>query len=278
MEQSRQRKEQWSKAAQVWDNLGTPLRPSPGDVRIFANSLSELGANGTKPLRALVLGVTPELYHLPWPTGSTVRAVDHSQAMIDYVWPGSPDSVLCADWVSMPYEAGSMDVALCDGGMSLLHYPDTHRSLAKRLSEVLAPGGFLIMRLFEPPKVRERPEAVIEDLNAGRILNTNCLKLRLGMALQPDALTGVRVHDVWAYLNAREPSWEALAARLDWPVAQLKVIDVYRDSPARYHFLTAEQVLEVFREGSNSAFEQHRIERPDYVMGGQCPILTLRRV
>jgi len=277
MEPTPERKEQWSKAAQVWDNLGSPLRPCREDVAILEGFLQETQAAGAKSLRALILGVTPELYHLPWPAHSEVKAIDHTQAMIDYVWPGPPGSVLCANWVNMPYARASLDMVLCDGGMNLLRYPETHQSLARRISEVLVPGGFVSLRLFEPPVVKEHPEQVVEALRAGRIGNTNCLKLRLGMAMQSDALSGIKVDELWRYLTSEEPDWDSLAARLGWPVAQLRVIDVYRDSPARYHFLSAEEVFDVFQQGSQGAFEIHRIHRPGYEMGEQCPTLILRR-
>ena len=78
--------EHWSDTARLWEQLGPPLRPSREDTE-FVQSAIDAWAVGKRAPRALILGVTPELYKLRWPAGADVLAMDHTQAMIDCVLP-----------------------------------------------------------------------------------------------------------------------------------------------------------------------------------------------
>jgi SAM-dependent methyltransferase len=235
-------------------------------------------ANQPRAPRALVLGVTPEFYHLPWPPKSIVRAVDRTPEMIDYVWPGPPSDVLLADWRYMDFPDQSVDIALCDGGLQLLDFPDGQAELCSRLARIVAPGGAFAVRLFVPPSVREPPNEVLDALLGGDIPNLNCLKLRLWMSLQDHPSTGVALHQVWLALRKAAPNWPELAAKLGWSLEQLSTIDAYRNSQTRYHCVTSEQAEQLMREGTGGAFELESIFVPSYAMGARCPTLVFRRI
>jgi SAM-dependent methyltransferase len=269
---------QWPLAARFWPHLGPPLRPAEEDLAFVRLALTDwCAANQARAPRALILGVTPEFYRLPWPPNSVVRAVDRTQEMIDYVWPGAASDVLLADWRRMDLPGHSVDIALCDGGWQLLEFPDGQPELCSRLARVIAPGGVLVVRLFVPPSVSETPDEVLDALLAGGIPNLNCLKLRLLMSLQDQPSAGIALHQVWLTLRKAAPSWPELAAKLGWSLEHLSAIDAYRDCHARYHCVTSEQVEHLLCEGTGGAFELDRVSIPSYAMGAQCPTLVFRR-
>ncbi|MHB9025477.1 MAG: class I SAM-dependent methyltransferase [Armatimonadota bacterium] len=266
----------WPNLARVWRHIGPPLRPEAQDIAFYTDAIQGWMRVGGTP-RVLLLGVTPELYRLPWPAGTDFLAVDHTQAMIDTVWSGPTECVRCAEWVAPGLPAGSRDIALCDGGLQLLPHPWGQQQLACMLRHVLVEGGIFVIRLYLHPARRESPEAVLDDLLAGRIANLNLLKLRLGNALVHHPAEGVELATLWRTLHAAVPDMERLAAQLGWPEGCMQAFHVYRDSPARYCFLTLEDTLDLFcREPGG--FALHRKYEPTYELGELCPTLVLRRL
>lgn len=265
----------WEELSRHWDQVGAPLRPSPRDVAFYQRAVDEL-ASLRSPLRAMILGVTPELYRLEWPTGSSVGAVDRNEVMIRAIWPGPPEAVHRGEWTELEMDADSQDIVLCDGGLQLLQWPAEHRTLARHLGRVLAPGGTFVVRMFVPPGQPESVTTVVDDLLAGRIANLNILKIRLGMAMSRGAPPSVRLCDVWEAVNRVAPDLQALAHRIAWPLEHLLAIHTYRDQLTEYVFVNVEQIRKAFCDPG--AFELHRVDVPDYSLGERCPTVTLRRL
>jgi SAM-dependent methyltransferase len=226
--------------------------------------------------RALLLGVTPEIQALFHRRGEDdLIAVDHTPAMIDALWRGPRKLALCAEWTSLPLATSSRDVAICDGGLHLLPYPQGQVAMAQSLHRVLAPNGSFILRLFVPPERRESIDVVLDDLLAGRVPSLNVLKLRLGAAMQANARTGVRLADVWETLAGAAPNFESLAKRIGWDLQHLLAINTYRDCPKRYHFVTIAETEELFRA---NGFELERTDVPtSYDLCDRCPTVVFRR-
>src|SRR5580698_11337179 len=111
----------WLATSRRWNQIGPPLRPSPEDIGFYAAHIDRWVLGNGSP-RALILGVTPELYRLSWPCGTNLLAVDRTRGMIDAVWPGPRSAVLCADWTAMFLPARSRDIALCDAGLILVSF------------------------------------------------------------------------------------------------------------------------------------------------------------
>ena len=265
----------WQEMARLWQQIGPPLRPAPQDVGFFTAAVQEWIGQWGRP-RVLLLGVTPEIYRLPWPAGTDILAVDRAQAMIDAVWPGPREAVQCTDWLSLQAADSSRDIVLCDGGLHLLNYPEEQQRLVGLLGRVLSEHGIFILRLFVPPAERERPEVVLADLLAGRISSLNVLKLRLGMALLESAAQGVELGTVWQTVHEVAPDLAALAQQIGWPVEHTLALNAYRGRESRYHFVTVEQVIEMFCHAPGG-FEVLRLENPTYELGERCPTLILRR-
>lgn len=261
----------WREIARRWDQVGPPLRPSSQDVAVYASTAERR----SRP-RGLILGVTPEIYRLPWPDGTDVVALDHTHHMIEAVWPGPRGRAICADWTTMPLTPACRDVALCDGGLHLLSHPVEQRALVDELARVLGPDGLCALRLFVPPSEPETADAVLADLLAGKVPNLNVLKLRLGMALQESPAQGVELSSVWNALCGDWSDYERLARRIGWEQGHLSAIDSYRGSRNRYYFVTVGQVVDLFCVDPGG-FETVAVEVPTYHLGERCPTVVLRR-
>ena len=267
--------EHWQDIARLWEQVGPPLRPSAEDIAFLNDAIRSWARDNGVP-RALILGVTPELYHLPWPDGTDVLAVDHTQSMIDAIWPGPRNAAICADWTTMPLQVGSRDIALCDGGVHLMAYPHEHHKFVQTLHRVVAPDGLCIFRLFVPPKKRETPGNVLQDLLDAKIPNLNLLKFRLWMALHEDITQGVQLSRVWDALHHVASDFNRLASRLGWSLEHLLVINTYRNCPDRYFFLGLDDVHHLFCD-SPGGFTPEAVYTPTYELGEQCPTVVFRR-
>jgi SAM-dependent methyltransferase len=249
---------QWPTIAAAWDLIGSPLRPVADDLALVWAAVADWSSTTSRPPRVLILGVTPELFHLPWPAGSVVRAADRTETMITLVWPGDRADAIHADWVDMRWPDGSFDLVLCDGGWHLLDLGG-QRALAEKLARIVSPDGRFVVRLFVPPAKRESPETVISDLLAGRVRDMNCLKLRLGMSMTTTPEEGVELGEVWRRLHEAAGSWPALSARVGWNLDHISAIDASM-RPTSAEFVT------------------HTITMPGYLMGEQCPTVVMRKL
>jgi SAM-dependent methyltransferase len=265
----------WPTAAHCWHLFGSPLRPAAEDLGFYEAETREWCRTRGVP-RVLLLGMTPELYRLLWPDGTDLLAVDRSQPMIDHVWPGPKDRARCAEWQTLDLPTASRDIALCDGGFQLLRHPDEQAKLVRMLARVVAPGGLMLLRLYLPPATRQSPRQVLDDLLAGRISNLNVLKIRLDTALQNDVVEGVMLADVWNAFHEVAPDLRALSHKLGWTLPHTEVINLYRNNQTRYHFVTLEQAADMFGRAPGG-FEVLRVRVPSYELGGQCPLVVLRR-
>lgn len=262
----------WPDIARRWEAVGAPLRPSAPDLAAY-----EAAGRARPGDRLLMLGVTPEIYHLPWPSGADILAVDHTMTMIDSVWPGPRSAAVCADWTAMSLAQGSRHLALCDGGLHLLTHPHGQAALVRNLARVLVPGGIFALRLFVPPSCPETAAEVISDTVAGKVASVNVLKLRLAMALQDNPSDGVQLAGVWAALFGGGMDPADLALSTGWDPADLSTLDSYRDCAALYHFVTLGQVEQLFCTDPGG-FEMVSVTTQSYELGERCPTVVLRRL
>lgn len=266
----------FSAHARAWDRLGPPLRPAAEDVRIAERCVASTPRRSQHAgLRALILGVTPELACMRWPAGTTLLAVDRSQDMIDAVWPGErlrcPGRALCGDWSELPLESGAADAVLGDGSFTLLGWPDPQRVVCREIRRVLAAEGRLLLRVFVCPEARESLEGVFEALHAGGIGSFHAFKWRLAMSLQAGPEEGVLVRDVWHAWQDRAIDRDALARRLGWSRDAIDSIDAYREAGSRLCFPTLQQMRALLAE----EFRELACHVPAYELGARCPTLLL---
>ncbi len=177
----------WNKHARQWAYVKAPLRPSKEDIVSIQQALDRHFPNRTS-LDALLLGVTPELASNGWLPAFKLLAVDNTLAMIQGVWPKDNEHrhAICGDWLQLPVRDACMDVALIDGGLPAIPFPDAYRVLGTQLRRVLKPGGLFVTRIFARPENAETVGDVLAALQNREIGNFHVFKWRLAMALQGD--------------------------------------------------------------------------------------------
>jgi SAM-dependent methyltransferase len=265
----------WVEFARLWDYMTPPFRPSEEDVEVFKSHLNNWVKNYGSP-RVLLLGVTPEIYHLPWPKGTDFLAVDHNPAMIERVWPGPKEKVLCCNWLNLKLPEGSRDIIFCDGGLHLLAYPKEQKQLVRIIRKFISPCGIVIFRLFVLPSIPESPFTLAREFMEGKIFNLNLFRLRLAMSFQNNSTRGVELIKVGEFIDEFFPDLEGLAKKVGWSSADLDLLRIYRNSKNRYHFLTLKQSLDLFC-GPTGNFEMQNLYFPTYEWGKQFPIIVFRR-
>jgi SAM-dependent methyltransferase len=262
----------WEREWLWWHRLGTPLRPAAEDIEILGRLIAQgCGARGCRQPEAVLLGVTPEIASMQWPIGTRLLAIDRSQGMIDNVWPKQPfarATVISGEWTKMPMVAGSYDVATGDGCFSQLSYPEGYDALVQELRRILKPGGLFAMRAFVRPEPAESVEALLADLNAGKIRNFHVFKWRFNMALQSDIAAGVRLRDIWDAFTGEFGDPSALAAQRGWPFETVETIHAYREVDARYTYPTLSELREKL-----ACFSEVACVYPTYEMADRCPTL-----
>jgi SAM-dependent methyltransferase len=264
----------WDSMAHFWAQLGSPLRPIAEDQAGYQSFIDPWIERFDCP-RIVILGVTPELYHLAWPEKHDLVALDRSRAMIDEIWPGPPECAHEGDWLEMPLPPGSRDLALCDGGPILVKYPKDQQMLVEQLHRLLTPGGRVILRPFVPPPDRESVASVLDDLLQRRIDNLNLLKLRLAMAIQASPEEGVAVQEVLRTVES-VGDLKSLAHEIGWSWDHMRVIETYRGAPARYYFASEAEITRLFCEHERFRFLGRW--QGTYPLAERCPIVAFERL
>ena len=194
--------------------------------------------------RALLLGVTPEIATMQWPTDAELEAVDRCPDMICDVWPGfrQPGVGIGTAIGSSCRFRPARDIVVGDGCFNLLRYPDQQNALFRSVERVLSDRGMFLTRAFVRPETRESPHEVLDALRGGSIGNFHIFKFRLLMALHGHTRFGIRTGDVWDFWAKHGPDPKVLAAGSGWPIEEIATIDSYRGQDTHYHFPTfAEQ-------------------------------------
>jgi hypothetical protein len=116
---------------------------------------------------------------------------------------------------------------------------------------------------------------VIAALRSGSISNFHAFKWRIAMAIQgADDAPDVAVDAVWRAWNASGIDARALAKARGWPPEQVKTIDFYRGSPARYNFMRFDSTIRHLR-GAGFDLVARRIG--SYELAERCPHVLLRK-
>jgi hypothetical protein len=265
----------WDRQAQQWRNVKAPLRPCAEDLALIEQVLAERFPNDAA-LDALMLGVTPELAANSWSPVLDLLAVDNTLAMIRSVWPkdAAHRAVVCGNWLRLPVRDACMDLAMIDGGLPAISFPQAHRRLASELHRVLNRRGLFVARIFARPDTSESVDDVLAAVRARQIGSFAVFKWRLAMALQGgNPESGVRVDDVWRSCDEHFGPPGVLAEMTGWPVAEISTINAYKGSPAIYHFPSVGEMVDALAEN----FECVDEKLGAYELAERCPILVFRR-
>jgi SAM-dependent methyltransferase len=267
----------WDGYSQKWAHFGSPLRPTAQDVELFERLVADHRGSARSPaVRAVLLGVTPEIAMMRWPSNTKLLAIDHNMAMIRNVWPGDKipgGKAVCAGWATMPVADRACEVVIGDGCFCLLpSYPDDYSAVFREIRRVLKPDGTLVARVYIRPPVAERVEDVFEDLRQRRIGSFHVFKQRLKMAVQGDITRDVRRSEVWNAWHKAIPDPAILVSELNWSLDAISTMESFHDSNAYFTFPT----LKELREAVSSYFVETDCFLPDYELGDRSPIINLR--
>ena len=267
----------WEVSSLNWHQIKPPMRPCEVELALITRRLTQQ-ADSSGLNRVLVLGATPEYFHLPWPRHTRVSAADSSPAMLARVWPGAPDSTIEADWQKLPLANNSQDMVLLDAGLCLLSWPVEQTRVVSEIARVLRPGGLGIIRLLVLPAIPQSPAQVYTMIRRGLVPNLSHLRLYLWMALQSSNGRAATNQDIWGGLKKEFGSWAALAQAVQCDAHYLEQFAETRLTQAwpQFDFATQTDYADLFRQPAYGlAIEE--IFRPDYPLGERCPTFVLRK-
>ncbi len=267
--------------SELWQRVGPPLRPSSIELQEFQQTIDDWLAthpDAAEAPRVLVLGATPDLWHLDWPDRSRLVLIEPDLDLATQIWPGPSASVRNQGWLTVGAADGGFDIVLCDAGLHMLGFPGAQAELRKRLFALLPPGGLVTLRLLCPPAHRESTLRVKNELWAGNIPNMSHLMLRVGLSMQGSSSGGVRANAIWLKLRTLCKDWVTLAERLGWSPDDIAIADLYRFSPAIHHYVTLVETLGTFGHYERRQFQMVRLTISDGPLGGQCPVVTFERL
>jgi hypothetical protein len=263
----------WDHFAAAYANLGGPLRPSGEEIGLIEGIVREwTESRRIASPRALLLGATPAIAAMNWPAKTRLTGVDDSFPMAKSVWPGNVPgerAMVCGNWLAMPVREASCDVAVGDGSINCLSYPEGFRALAETVSRLLRGSGLLVLRCYLQAEPRESAEELHDEALRGSIGSFHTFKLRLLMALQRSAQAGIAVEDVYRWVR-RHVDLSSLPERTGWSRASVETLEFYRDSATVYAFPT----LDELRSELLPRFEEAALHVPTHEMGPRCPILV----
>jgi len=262
----------WNAIATMWDHWAPPLRPNIEDTTILEDSLGVWSSDGYAPVdgyaQAVLLGVTPEIATMNFPTPTNLLAIDKSEAMIQYVWPGdipNQRTAVHGDWFNYYIVNRSKDIVLADGSLVFFN-PEGVSRLVTRVSLALDNNGIFLTRCFVMPERRETVTTILHDVHDGYSdgyhINFHEFKFRVAMALQRSFEEGVSQDDVW---KAVQMILKA-SPHNGFSPADVATIDVYRGKTAKHHFPTVSELTAIL----NTRFSAVTVVKPTYQFGECC--------
>lgn len=267
----------WRVLSEQWDSLGSPLRPCAEDILLAGEMLGCAISLKDRGRRAWLLGVTPEIASAPWLQPYDLIAVERAQPMINTLWYENSGGRLavCADWRNSPLPGASIDLVVGDGCLTVVDFPEGLTRLLREAYRCLTGDGHLMLRLFCRPDAGEAPEQVIAALLSGKIGSIHAFKWRLLMAVQSsDDTRDVAVARVWEIWDGVRREAQRQAVALGWPPAAVATMELYRDSPARYNFMTYGATMHELR---SAGFELLSMRTGTYELAERCPHVLLAK-
>jgi len=264
----------WNSQATKWASIGPPLRPSSEDISVFNDMLNKCSEKSSLT-KSLLLGVTSEIATIDYFDKNHLIAIDRNISMINQlsaIESNNAKLMIQGDWLTMPFENGSLNIVIGDGCFTQLHYPNDYKNVLKNISRLLKKNGFVIFRFFTKNNL-ESEEHIINEIKTNKIKNFHIFKFRLAMALQLDVEKGVKLSDIWNTWESLKINTNILAASLNCDIETIQSIDSYKNSKARYSFPSEIELTEVLCE--NFTLIEHY--QPEYPFGDQCPIMLLQK-
>ncbi len=256
-----------------WSHFGSPMRPAPDDTVVMQREASALDA-GTY---VAVLGLTSEIIGCEWPADVKLSAIDHSPAMMERLWPPAKGpanaEAILADWLHMPFEAGTFDLVAGDGCYVLLLFPEGYEALTREVHRVLRPGGRFVIRVFMRPDEPETVNDIGLAVGRGEIGSVHALKLRLLAAVHGASGLGSRLDDAWQAWKAMPPLPESTVGKPGWTAEEIVCLETYAGMDTRYYLPT----LAEFRQCIQPFLTELDCVGGRYELANRCPTLVFAR-
>lgn len=154
----------WKQIAGMWNTYFTPpSRISPREAAKYGQWLKKIKKGSMK---ALVLGVTPEIREALAEFGYETTCIDINkemiQAMNSLITIKNPDEIIVNEnWLHNSLEDDSFDVVLGDAVLPNIPW-DKWDKLLSEIKRVLKPSGVFITRAFCVP--RKKPFATLDEI------------------------------------------------------------------------------------------------------------------
>ncbi len=154
----------WKQIAGMWNTYFTPpSRISPGEVGKYREWLKKIKKGSMK---ALVLGVTPEIRDALAEFGYETTCIDLNKEMIlamnSLIKVKNPaENIVNENWLSNSLQDNSFDVVLGDAILPNVPWSEW-KTLLSEVKRVLKPNGVFITRAFCVP--RKKPFATVDEI------------------------------------------------------------------------------------------------------------------
>jgi SAM-dependent methyltransferase len=264
----------WESRARDW-RVSPPLTPAPEDIAWYEAKVADCARSlSSRPLRAVLLGVTPAIAAMKWPDSTRILAVDWAQGMVEHVWPraGFPEHahVVRADWRQLPLAPTSVDLVVGDGCYSAMGSLAGARQLNREVGRILKPGGWYCVRAFCRSDHATSIAALFAELEGGRVDNLDLFRWRLAMLVHGDSAEGVALGKVWRTWrdHVRDGPSEARC----WSADQRLNMARWEGVQARFAFPSLHE-LQALAEPS---FDLVACEWPGYASAEHFPRLLMR--
>ena len=186
----------WNTQVELIKAMGPPVRPHRSEIACMRNLLLDrlAGRPASGAVKALVLGITPEIVGMDWPPGTELTAVDQSDSMIAAFWPGDiagQRRLVRANWLDMPFEPHHFHFVLGDNVFNMLDYPQGFQRLADRLGDITQPEGLVIVRVLCQAEPREDCDEIVAEYHAGQLTDYQQFRFRMMTACQASVEEGL---------------------------------------------------------------------------------------
>ena len=227
----------------------------------------------TANLEAIILGVTPALTRLNWPSGTVATGFDSSPNVIRALWPSQLPKqweAICCPWQEIPRHRESCHVVVGDGALNVCRYPEGIQTLLATVRQVLHRDGILVLRCYVRPESCESAEQLFSVMRSGVGVSVDQFKFRLYLSTQRSVTRGVSVRDAYEEIANRGVTTRTMIEDFGWSPASVAPFELWPQSTAVYTFPTLQELKALLLDD----FQILDVVTPTYPLGEHCPTIT----
>lgn len=260
----------WGGDKDLWPVMPEPLVPSRTDLELYRRACpAELLREDATP-RILVLGVTPPLVDLGWPSGAELHAVDYDEVMISALWmPRDGAQVHLGRWQEMPLPDDYFDLVVGDCSFNALPAIADYDDVLREVARVAKPSAPLVSRFFMqsvPPPTLSWIAAEVPN----ELLHLRAASKRVLVALAcAEADGGLHMPTVPDCIRREWGDYEEFLLALGGPREDYELSKSVFSFDHRLNYPTERDIRQRFQP----YFNDISFAYPDYDVGQNCPIV-----